>query len=414
MFVKMLSLITCLVINADACTTMEEFEKAKADILNSPDTIDLKKIVKQYSDAVGTLHTFDETQEKNEQIYNSAFSPRSNKTKYYHGVCSAICVSPYGHIIVPTEYINGSSKIIFTVGQNHSKKNIEAKNRSENNTIYITEDDIELEIIKKNDRLTVLKPKTTSKKSFSYFKFSNRNELKKEDSIIHNGSIVIGKAQGDIFINDQNPKLENSEDNFSICARPIEVITTQTIDGITSLLLINKITGLGVLPENAGGPIINKFGELIGIAYWNNDSKNSCIFSNGFLASEAKDILRKTEPSLFNLEANKSLGVRVEDIFNTDNIPEPNKKNGVIVRGVELDSIAYAYGIRPNDIILKFNNKPLENAKTFINLEKIHEDDNTISLLVFRDKKLIEIEISKNNIVLNESKKHLPSYNGND
>ncbi len=121
-------------------------------------------------------------------------------------------------------------------------------------------------------------------------------------------------------------------------------------------------TDVAVNPGNSGGPLINMAGEVIGI--------NSQIYSRtgGFMGisfaipiDEAMRVADQLKASgkVVRGRIAVAIGEVTKDVADSIGLP---KAEGALVSSVEPGGPADKAGIQPGDIILKFNNRPVDTA----------------------------------------------------
>ncbi|WP_323118601.1 DegQ family serine endoprotease [Burkholderia alba] len=121
-------------------------------------------------------------------------------------------------------------------------------------------------------------------------------------------------------------------------------------------------TDVAVNPGNSGGPLINMQGEVIGI--------NSQIYSRtgGFMGisfaipiDEAMRVADQLKASgkVVRGRIAVAIGEVTKDVADSIGLP---KAEGALVSSVEQGGPAEKAGIQPGDIILKFNNRPVDTA----------------------------------------------------
>lgn len=153
-------------------------------------------------------------------------------------------------------------------------------------------------------------------------------------------------------------------------------------------------TDASINPGNSGGALIDVNGNLIGI--------NSAIYSRnggsmgiGFAipVSIAKQVM---EQITFNGSVTRGwIGIEAQDItpelaesFNLKNV------NGSLIAGVLLDSPADRAGLRPGDILVAIDNKPVTDSQTMLNLIAMLKPKDKATLAILRAGKKMEISLT--------------------
>jgi S1-C subfamily serine protease len=124
-----------------------------------------------------------------------------------------------------------------------------------------------------------------------------------------------------------------------------------------------------IVPGNSGGPIVNRRGEVVGLATMLVRSPVSDAF-NKPMAITAEHALAVARALVKTGRAERPrLGVAVETIDEVDSTwrmdsvgADPRKHvaaAGLLVRGVSMGSPAAAAGVRPGDVIVKCNGHPV-------------------------------------------------------
>ena len=146
-------------------------------------------------------------------------------------------------------------------------------------------------------------------------------------------------------------------------------------------------TDSAINPGSSGGPLVNLYGEVVGI--------NTAIVAQAQLIGFAipintvKDvmgmlIIGKTERGWFGAHA---APITAEEALEL-NYPE---SEGMIIKGVEKDSPAEQSGLKTNDIIAGFNKEPTTNLAIFRRKLLALIPGQEIHLIIFRDGKTFEI-----------------------
>jgi len=153
-------------------------------------------------------------------------------------------------------------------------------------------------------------------------------------------------------------------------------------------------TDASINPGNSGGALIDVNGNLIGI--------NSAIYSRnggsmgiGFAipVSIAKQVM---EQITFNGSVTRGwIGIEAQDItpelaesFNLKNV------NGSLIAGVLLDSPADRAGLRPGDILVAIDNKPVTDSQTMLNLIAMLKPKDKATLAILRAGKKMDISLT--------------------
>ncbi|SDK66343.1 serine protease DegQ [Methylophilus rhizosphaerae] len=152
-------------------------------------------------------------------------------------------------------------------------------------------------------------------------------------------------------------------------------------------------TDASINPGNSGGALIDANGNLIGI--------NSAIYSRnggsmgiGFAipVSIAKQVMEQ-------ISSNGSvtrgwIGIEAQDItpelaesFNLKNI------NGSLIAGVLLDSPADRAGMRPGDILVAINKKPVTDSQSMLNIIAMLKPKEKATLTILRASKKMDIDL---------------------
>lgn len=170
----------------------------------------------------------------------------------------------------------------------------------------------------------------------------------------------------------------------------------QTVtSGIVSALGRTGLQGLGyqnfiqtdasINPGNSGGALVNLRGELVGI--------NTAIFSPsggnvgiGFAipAPLAGDVMRQL--LAYGQVRRGSLGVQTQDISaEIANLLGLEERRGAVVTRVIENSPADQAGLRPGDVIVELNGKPIANPQALHNVEGLLPVDQSVRIEAIRE-----------------------------
>jgi serine protease Do len=153
-------------------------------------------------------------------------------------------------------------------------------------------------------------------------------------------------------------------------------------------------TDAAINPGNSGGPLVNLRGEVVGV--------NTAIASNsggseGIGFAIPITMVRFVAEQLVEhgTVTRAYLGVALDREFTQ---PEAHRLGmvrpvGARVEGVTPGGPAAKAGIRPDDVILEFDDTPIEDDDHLMNVVGMTAVDQTVMVALFRDRKRVEIEI---------------------
>ena len=148
---------------------------------------------------------------------------------------------------------------------------------------------------------------------------------------------------------------------------------------------------------SSGGPLLNLRGEIIGLNVHMYGGQNGLRIWQGVGLAIPSNEVRQAFLSLLNKgEPNCGyLGISVEDI-----IPELvfrfglNSSKGAFVIEVIPDSPADHGGLKPNDVILAFNDKPVMNTTGLIERVRAQAVESTVSIGLIRDQQPLSLKVT--------------------
>jgi len=152
-------------------------------------------------------------------------------------------------------------------------------------------------------------------------------------------------------------------------------------------------TDVAINPGNSGGPLFDLNGEVIGI--------NSQIYSQsggyqGLSFSIPIDVAMKVEKQLLahGKVSRGRLGVMIQevnqDLANSFGLPKPE---GALVSSVDKDSPAEKAGIKPGDVILKFNGEEIASSRDLPAMVADIAPGQTAKVEIWHDGKTREVSV---------------------
>lgn len=189
---------------------------------------------------------------------------------------------------------------------------------------------------------------------------------------------------GDIAIAIGNPLGE--EFSGSVTAGVISAVNRKmTVDGRTYKVIQ---TDASINPGNSGGALCNEAGEVIGI----NSLKISSAEGMGFAISinEAKPIIESLMKNGY--VSRPFIGIYYEFI-DEEMAQEFNVPVGANIRGVERGSGAEEAGIRPGDIMVKFDGVDIKNMEDLSDALEKHKPGDVVSARIWREGQYIDVKI---------------------
>jgi Do/DeqQ family serine protease len=151
-------------------------------------------------------------------------------------------------------------------------------------------------------------------------------------------------------------------------------------------------TDAAINPGNSGGALVNARGELIGI--------NTAIFSEtggyqGIGFAVPSNLARHVMDDLLKygaVQRGTIPGVVVMSLTTelADQLGAPSTR-GAVVNQMSRASDAFSAGLRPGDIIISFNNRPVDDASAFMKMVADSKVGSLAKLEIIRDSRHLEI-----------------------
>lgn len=151
-------------------------------------------------------------------------------------------------------------------------------------------------------------------------------------------------------------------------------------------------TDAAINPGNSGGALVNSKGGLVGI----NTVKVVATGFEGLGFAIPSNTVRQIVDELINysyVRGRPYLGIYYEPDYTESVAKRYNLPVGVYVSEVVLMSGAYNAGIKKNDIIVSFEDKPVKTINDLTKLIAEHKPDDKVIVTIYRDKENIDIEV---------------------
>ncbi|MEI8055279.1 MAG: trypsin-like peptidase domain-containing protein [bacterium] len=162
------------------------------------------------------------------------------------------------------------------------------------------------------------------------------------------------------------------------------------IEGLESFIQ----TDASINPGSSGGALVNMQGELVGI---NTALIGLVPSSSGIGLAVPSNITKNVAEQLIKYGKVKRgiMGVVVQKITPalTDAMHLKETDGGALVSQVMEGSPATTAGVRPKDVIIKINGKPVNSAVQVKNVASLSNIGSKVTLQVRRDNKLIDLEL---------------------
>ena len=156
-------------------------------------------------------------------------------------------------------------------------------------------------------------------------------------------------------------------------------------------------TDAAINPGNSGGPLVNSYGQVIGI----NSAKISSNYAEGLGFAIPIDDAKPIIDSLLSygyVKGRPMIGISGSDISAVEaryyNMPQ-----GVYIRAIEANTGAAKAGLKIGDIIVSVNGKKITSMDELNAIKKDHKAGDTVTLGIYRDD-----DIKDYTVELSESK----------
>jgi S1-C subfamily serine protease len=158
--------------------------------------------------------------------------------------------------------------------------------------------------------------------------------------------------------------------------------------------LFNLIqTDAAINPGNSGGPLVNAAGQVIGMNTAVIDQANAGQSAQNLGFAIAVDTIKPLIPQLQTGHASRAfLGVSTTDVTpDVANRLGLNVTQGAIVTQVQPSSTAAAAGLQNNDVIIRFDGKPIANAGDLVTAIRGRNPGDRVAIVVNRAGKTVTL-----------------------
>ena len=236
--------------------------------------------------------------------------------------------------------------------------------------VFQDETKLKAELVGKDPKVDIALLKVKSKKKLKALKWGDSSQSKVGDWVL-----AIGNPFG----------LGGTVTAGIISAKSRDIRMGQYDSFIQTDASINK--------GNSGGPMFNMEGKVIGI--------NSAIFSPsggsvgiGFAIPSAMAIDVIDQLKKFGKTSRGWLGVRIQEV--NEEIADAyglNKPKGALVASIENNSPSFKAGIKPGDIILKFDGKEIKKDRDLPRVVAGTRAGKNIELEIWRANRIINLKV---------------------
>jgi serine protease Do len=152
-------------------------------------------------------------------------------------------------------------------------------------------------------------------------------------------------------------------------------------------------TDAAINPGNSGGALVNTKGQLIGV----NAAKIGGSAFEGLGFAIPVNVISEVSDSLINYQYVRGrplLGILVNPSYNESVARQNNMPVGVLVSEVSPFSGADLAGIRPRDIITKFNKEPVKNVQELNGIRDKFQPGDVIDAEIYRGGQYLNLQVT--------------------
>lgn len=156
-------------------------------------------------------------------------------------------------------------------------------------------------------------------------------------------------------------------------------------------------TDAAINPGNSGGPLLNTYGEVVGINTLGVTQDASGTVTQGINFAISINSARPVADALINHQPvpRPFIGITSDSLSPLQdaqlNLPA---NTGVAIASVEAGSPATRAGLKVNDIIIKFDGQEVRGEEGFVGLLLARNPGDTVTLTILRDGRQQEVKVT--------------------
>lgn len=150
-------------------------------------------------------------------------------------------------------------------------------------------------------------------------------------------------------------------------------------------------------PGNSGGPLVNTYGEVVGIVSAKYSSYSSTTVEGIGFAIPINDVSAIIEDIMTNGYVTNKPYIGITPGTMTQQMAQQYRysvSEGVFVYSVEEGSAAAAAGLKMGDVILKLDDKEIKNTADLTAAKKGYSAGDTVTLSIYREGETMEVQLT--------------------
>jgi serine protease Do len=151
-------------------------------------------------------------------------------------------------------------------------------------------------------------------------------------------------------------------------------------------------TDAAINPGNSGGALVNGKGQLIGV----NAAKIGGASFEGLGFAIPVNVVKDVAQNLIEfryVRGRPLLGIMINPSYTEEVARENDMPVGVLVSEVSLFTGAFDAGIKPRDVITKFNGKSVKNVQELNEIRDQFKPGDVLDVEVYRDRKYLDLKL---------------------